>query len=68
MRSYLQAGESKTSALTLPMMQFPNCGNFTFCKLTVLLESKLPIVVVVCLALPLFGIAPNGKLGLLIDV
>ena len=67
-RSHWQFGESKTSALTLPVMQFPNCGNFTSCKLTVLLESKLPIVVVVCLALPLFGVAPNGKLGLFIRV
>ena len=67
-RSYLQFGESKTSALILPMMAFPNCGNFTCSRVTLLLELKLPMVVVVLFAVPLFGTVPKGKLVFLINV
>ena len=67
-RSYLQCGESKTSALMLPIMAFPNCGNLTCSSVTLLLELKLPMVVVVLFAVPLFGTVPKGKLVFLINV
>ena len=67
-RLHLQCSESKTSALMLPVIAFPNCGNLICSRVALLLELKPPMAMVALFAAPLFGTAPKGKIDFLINI
>ena len=58
-RSYLDVGESKTSALMSTMLLFDNSGGFTCNSITDSLLLKVPLLVVVSFGVPL--VVPTPK-------
>ena len=68
MMSYLQLGESKTSAWMSDICLLPNSGNFIPSSFTTSLVQYAPCVVVVLFSGPFIGCTPKGKDDLLIRV